>query len=77
MTMATISELDTFILKFKQLWKSGHDAHLDLEAKAGKAWVGIRLCLADEPGPLYQPPFNPSKMNSRSRERRRERRKAE
>ena len=71
--MATISELDSFVLKFKQLWKSGHDAHLDVESKAGKAWVSIRLCLADEPGPLHQP-FNLAKTISSSRERRRIRR---
>lgn len=71
-----MSELDSFILKFKHLWKTGHDAHLDIEAKAGKAWVGIRLCLADEPGPLHQP-VNLPKTISRSRDRRRKRREAE
>ena len=68
--MASIYELDTFVTKFKQLWRSGHDAHLDIESKAGKAWVGIRLCLAEEPD------FNFPKTPSPSRERRRKRREA-
>ena len=65
-------ELDTFVTKFKQLWRSGHDAHLDIESKAGKAWVGIRLCLVEEPGPLYQN-FNLPKTPSPYKERRRKR----
>ena len=73
--MATMCELDTFVSKFKQLWRSGHDAHLDVESKAGKAWVGIRLCLGDDPGPLHQH-YNLPKTTSPSRERRRKRREA-
>ena len=42
-----VSELDSFILKFKQLWKAGHVAHLDVDASAGKAWVGLRVQLGD------------------------------
>ena len=39
------TELNKFILKFKVLWKSGLDAHLDLDCHAGQAWVGLRLRL--------------------------------
>ena len=73
--MATISELDTFVQKFKQLWKGGRDAHLDVESKAGKAWVSIRLCLEEEPGPLHLPCKHPKTFSS-SRENRRKRRQA-
>ena len=73
--MATINELDTFVHKFKQLWKSGHDAHLDIESKAGKAWVSLHLCLNDEPGPLHQQ-FKLPKTTNPSRDRRRQRREA-
>ena len=44
-----VSEVDTFIEKFKHLWQSGLDAHLDLETHAGQAWVGLRLRLGHAP----------------------------
>ena len=43
-----VTEVETFILKFKQLWKAG----LDLDTQAGETWVGIRV--RQVPGP--QPP---------------------
>ena len=71
-----MSELDTFVLKFNQLWKCGHEAQLNVEAKNGKAWVNLRLCLDDEPGPLHDP-FNVTKFKiSPSRERRKIRRES-
>ena len=51
--MAAITELESFVQKFKQLWKSGHDARLALETKAGKASVALHLQLGDEPGPIH------------------------
>ena len=48
--MAVITELDSFILKFRQLWKSGHNARLEVETKAGKANVALHLQLGSEPG---------------------------
>ena len=54
------SELETFIVKFRNLWKAGLDAHLDIESHAGQAWVGLRVRLGPEPGPAQQhPPFPP------------------
>ena len=53
------TELDTFIYKFKHLWKAGLDAHLDLECCAGKAWVGLRFRLGQESGHLHHHPFIP------------------
>ena len=41
------AQLDSFVQKFHQLWRDGFTAHLDLDAHAGKAWVGIRLQLDD------------------------------
>ena len=74
--MASITELDTFVQKFKQLWKSGLQAHLDLDSNAGQAWVGLRLHLGDDPGgPLHR--VSHPNRNSPSRDRRRERRAAE
>ena len=66
------SELDKFILKFKLLWGSGHNAHLDLERHAGQAWVGIRVQLGQDPE-LQTPK---TCKNSPSRQRRRARRAA-
>ena len=48
-----VMEVETFILKFKQLWKAGLSAHLDLDTQAGsgEAWVGIRV--RQVPGPHH------------------------
>ena len=48
-----VTEVDTFIRKFHQLWKSGVTAHLDLDTHAGNAWVGLRVQLGHVPGPLH------------------------
>jgi hypothetical protein len=72
------TELDTFVLKFHQLWKAGHTAHLDLDTCAGKAWVGLRVQLGHVPGPPHHdlhPSFE-KKKDSPSRQRRRARRAA-
>ena len=76
------SELETFIVKFRHLWKAGLDAHLDIESHAGQAWVGLRVRLGHEPGPAQQhPPFTPhvdkKTRDGPSRQRRRTRRAAE
>ena len=75
------SELDTFIVKFRHLWKAGLDAHLDIESHAGQAWVGLHVRLGHEPGPAQQhPPFTPhvdkKTRDGPSRQRRRARRAA-
>ena len=72
--MSTMTELDTFVQKFRQLWKCGHDANLNVESKNGKAWVNLRLCLDDEPGPPHQQVNFPKFKTSPSRERRKLRR---
>ena len=55
------------------MWRSGQDAHLDMECHAGQAWVGIRVKLGHEAG--LQVPKKRSK-NTPSRQRRRARRAA-
>ena len=45
-----MDELNSFIIKFKHLWRSGQDAHLDVECHAGKAWVDICVQLGHEAG---------------------------
>ena len=76
-----VTELDTFVKKFMQLWKSGHSAHLDIDTHAGEAWVGLRVRLGSAPGPLHQEPHHQVNAKSRSRngparQRRRARRSA-
>ena len=77
--MATFTELETFVQKFKYLWKSGQDAHLDIEAHAGQAWVGLRLRLGEDPGTAVERKMNCSniKKSSPARERRRATRAAQ
>ena len=70
-----VTELDTFIEKFKSLWNAGLEAHLDVDTQAGQAWVGLRLRLGHPPGPHHQLPPN-FQRNSPSRQRRREKRAA-
>ena len=74
-------ELDSFICKFKQIWKSGHSAHLNLETEDGQAWVGLRVRLGQAPGPLNQGPQHHQAGNRTrdgpSRQRHRARREAE
>jgi hypothetical protein len=73
-----ITEVDSFIQKFKQLWKSGYSAHLDLDTHSGKAWVGLRVRLGHVPGPFHHQVQQPRTRtrDSPSRQRRRARRAA-
>ena len=76
-----ITELDTFVRKFHQLWNDGVTAHLDLDTHAGNAWVGLRVQLGQVPGPPHQQ-VQPSpqqvhrKFESPSRQQRRAKRAA-
>ena len=74
------TELDSFIEKFKQVWKKGAGAHLGLDTHAGQAWVGlcVRLGQPHEPHLPPQPQHlsNFRARNGPSRERRRARRAA-
>jgi hypothetical protein len=71
--------LDSVIKKFHQLWKAGFTVHLDLDAHAGKAWVGIRAQLCHPLGPEHQQihhPFSsPSSQRGTVYQQRQERRR--
>jgi hypothetical protein len=54
------SELDSFVQHFKQLWKSGYSAHLDIDTCAGQAWVGLLVRLGQAPGPIHQAQHQPN-----------------
>ena len=49
-----VTELDSFVKKFYQLWNNGLTAHLDLDTHAGNAWVGLRVQLGHVPSPPHQ-----------------------
>ena len=74
--MVHVSELDSFIRKFKELWKSGVGAHLDIDTHAGEAWVGLRVRLGHVPGPPHHVKLPRKTRDSPSRQRRRARRAA-
>ena len=69
-------ELNSFIHKFNQLWRSGKSAHLNIDTHAGEAWVGLRVRLGH--APVHQEVYhNKSRTrDSPSRHRRRVRRAA-
>ena len=54
-----VTELDSFFKKFHHLWKAGFTVHLDLDAHAGKAWVGICAQLGHAPGPVHRQVHHP------------------
>ena len=63
-----VTELDTFVHKFQQLWNDGYNAHLDLDTHAGLAWVSLRVQLGHVPSPLYGRVPPPCHKNCRKRE---------
>ena len=70
-----MSEIDSFIYKFKHLWKSGRSASLSLKSDAGKAQVTLHVDLDD---PQLLPVQHPVRSrNGPARQRRRIRRAAE
>ena len=70
-----VTEVEIFILKFKQLWKAGLSAYLDLDTQAGEAWVG--LSVRQWPVPLHQHVQHPCRTTDcPSRQRRQARRAA-
>ena len=72
-----MTELDTFVWKFYQLWNSGYNAHLDIETCAGIARVGVSVQIGHAPGlPCQTPPHPQKKSDTPSRQRRRARRTA-
>ena len=71
-------EINSFVQNFKNLWKAGFTAHLDLDTQDGKAWVGLRLHLGAAQVPVHQHDrkYQQKSKNSPAKERRRNRREA-
>ena len=70
-----MTELDTFITKFHQLWRAGQTAHLDLDTHAGEAWVGLRVQLGPAPGPEHKHSSSPPRQCGPAYHRRQKRRR--
>ena len=60
-------EINSFVIKFKQLLKSGFAAHIDIDTCNGKAWMGLRLQLGDAPVKQYRGNIESAKERRRSR----------
>ena len=70
-----MTEIDSFIFKFKHLWKSGRSASLSIRSDAGKAQVTLHVDLDDAQLLPVQHPVR--SRNGPARQRRRTRRAAE
>ena len=68
-------EIDSFVMKFKNLWKSGRNANLTIKSNAGKAEV-VLIVELDEPIHQTQHPHHQSSRNGPAWQRRHERRAA-
>ena len=55
--MAAMAELDSFIVKYKQLGKKDCDVTLTLKLEAGKVSVCLNLSLDDLPDPAERSTF--------------------
>ena len=73
--MAGVSELDSFVRKFILLWRTGSNAKLSVEAKAGEAFVNLSVGLGHAvPGAAHAAK---RRGGAGARQRRAERRAAE
>ena len=49
------TQLNSFVVKFHQLWQAGYNAHLNVDCHAGYAWCGLRVDLGAAPAaPRHQ-----------------------
>ena len=71
-------EINSFVQNFKNLWKAGFTAHLDLDTQGGQAWVGLRLHLGAAQVPFHQHDrkYQQKSKNSPAKEQRCNRREA-
>ena len=69
-------ELNSFVFKFKNLWRNGQEASLNVISKSGNAWVELSVGLG-HPLDLPPPPLSKDTHHDNSRDRHRNRRAAE
>ena len=54
------TQLNSFVVKFHQLWQAGYNAHLNVDSHAGHAWCGLRVDLGAAPAaPRHQQQVRP------------------
>ena len=69
--MADIRELNSFVTKFKNLWKAGCNASLKVETRAGEAWVELHVGLG-----VPHPVQGGHELHGNARQRRKDKRTA-
>ena len=73
--MAGLQEFNSFVGKFFHLWKSGCEANLKVNTKAGQAFINLEVGLGKVPQHHFQPHPQPSRKPNPSRLRRTQKRK--
>ena len=71
-----LSEIDSFVEKFKHLWHAGIKASLNVESFDGEACVTLQAGLGNIPPPYQFPSYHPRPPRGPAYERRQEKRKA-
>ena len=71
--MAGLKEFDSFIGKFVSLWKNGFEASLNVNSKAGEAFINLQVGLG-QVLPFLQPQHLQRRQPGPSRQRRQQRR---
>jgi hypothetical protein len=66
--MANISEVNSFVGKFFNLWKCGRDATMQLETQAGQACVTSRHGLGEHPHQQHRKNVSPSRQRCLQKE---------
>ena len=74
-----VSEIDSFVNKFKYLWHAGFNATLKVDTNAGQAWVSLQVGLGHPFPPLHLPQHGRHVQRRRgpAQQRRREKREAD
>ena len=65
--MAGHNEVLNFVNKFVNLWKTGHEAKLHVDAQAGQAWVSLQVVLGVPYQPRHGRKPGPSQLRRRAR----------
>ena len=71
-----VTELESFISKFKSLWNDGHQAKLTVNSRNGKAWINLEVGL-ECPRHRRHEAANQGQGHDNARKRRKERRAAD
>ena len=59
-----MTEVDSFIFKFRNLWKTFHSATLNIQSESGKASYSLNLVVEDRSKPLVTPCWKSSVLGN-------------